>query len=961
MTFVASLLLSTLPQVFPGGDIKLPPRPAAADAAQAPAVRPVSEMERFRRDLMEMQGPETKVETKLQLMAASYAQPAMESLILEVARSARANEMISLMVVARRFAPAVPKTAERVGDELLFQLLSRPLAEATRSVVETMAALKGAAAKPALMECLRGRIAGVRRQAAEVIAPLLGPDDLPFAVQLSREQSLDLQLRGIDLLRALPGEGSAQRLVELLSRDPTLAGAACAALIGQGEAAVPALQQLVAAPPIDRGYAYGAFALAQIAEAVRPELLQEPLAANLAKRLADPELLTRSLVAIPLADLLFRGAAVPGVDAAVVEALLDVVQPLQFVPNLDLLRRPAEERLQRATGRIVVAGQGLPWRDWWRDQKDGFAAVRSQVVVDAGNAAMAVVTLRQEQRFVRLLAEGLADAAPVAGAVEVVLTKEQMLELVAALQAGGLADAAAMRIDSALPRMRSLQVQVPGGRAQVAMPLAPHARFDALVGLVQGRLDEETWQLYRQPQDEPDRGAFWRAERRWRDANPGTLDRGRRFVRRAVANWPTLSPALRLRAIDQILAHPERKQLLAEEDGERVLAVLGAMPELGELDLRLLEIAAAVPGDRCWRGAVDLAAKAKGGGRPAVRAVFAGLGPDAVLQALQDQNPLVRRAGIDETMVVRDQRAAGRLVELLKDADADVRLAAAVACGHLQIAASARPLVDTIIANDTTPALRQECLRALGRVGGDLAFPVLQRALTAKSQDDKDAAMRGLGELRDPRAAHVLADLVVVGYGKDLGALARVYLQRQTGTLAIPALRSQLDVVQDPAIRDDLVLLIAGYHDASVVPNLLDMLRNPRLAPAAALFLEGTTGLSLGGAQDRVDLAEGWFRKHKGEPQWQWLLEALRADEVPTPLRPEHFTGADGKAPVAELARLLVELTEPRLWALTGAVLRTTAAEDFGAVSMQATKEAREAIAARYRVLVESARAAQGR
>lgn len=44
MTFVASLLLSTLPQVFPGGDIKLPPRPAAADQAQAAVVRPVSEM-----------------------------------------------------------------------------------------------------------------------------------------------------------------------------------------------------------------------------------------------------------------------------------------------------------------------------------------------------------------------------------------------------------------------------------------------------------------------------------------------------------------------------------------------------------------------------------------------------------------------------------------------------------------------------------------------------------------------------------------------------------------------------------------------------------------------------------------------------------------------------------------------------------------------------------------------------
>lgn len=955
MTFVASLLLSVLPQVFPGNDLKLPPRKDVP--AAVPAARPLSEIERFRRDLMEMQGPEQKVEARLQDMAAAYAPPVMESLILEVARSARANEMTSLMTVVRRFGTGSAK----VADELLFQLLSRPLAEATRPVVETMVSLKGADAKPALQECLRSRIAGVRRHAAEAMVPLLTVDDLPFALQLSREQSLDLQMRGIDLLRALPHEGSAQRLTELLSKDPSLAGAACAGLIGQRQSAVGPLQQVLSAPAIDRGQAYAAFALAQIAKDTTPEVLPDAAGPALAQRLTDPELLTRSLVAVPLADLLFRSApGMPAIDASVVEALLDVVQPLQFVPNLDLLRRPAEERLQRTTGRIMTLGAGpvLPWRTWWKDQKEGFAAVRAKIAVDKTSVASAVVTLRQEQRHVRLLAEGLADVPPVADATEVVLTADQMEELLTALHAGGFTDEAAMRVDSALPRVRSLQVRVPAGRAQVAMPLASHPRFDALVALVLARLDEEAWQLYRNPKDEPDRGAFWRAERRWRDANPGALERGRRFLRRAVAGWTTLSPTLRARAIDQVLAHPDRKQLLAEEDGERALAMLASLPELNELDLRLLELAASVPGDRCWRVAVDLAARAKGGGRTAVRAVFAVLPPDAVLQALHDDNPLVRRSGIDEIMVVRDQRAAGRLVELLSDTDPEVRRTAAAACGHLQIAAAARPLIDAIVAADTTPALRQECLRSLGRVGGDLAFPVLQRALTAKSQDDKEAAMRGLGELRDPRAAHVLADLVVVGHGKDLGALARLYLQRQSGTFAIEALRGQLDLVKDPAIRDDLVLLLGGYHDASVVPNLLDLLRSPRLAAQAAPLLEGTTGLSFSDARERGDLAEAWYRKHKNEPQWQWLLDALKAADVATALRPEHFSAADPQAPIAELARLLVEVDQPRLWALAGAVLRTVAREDYGAVSLQTPLPAREAIAARYRLLVESSRSA---
>jgi len=53
--------------------------------------------------------------------------------------------------------------------------------------------------------------------------------------------------------------------------------------------------------------------------------------------------------------------------------------------------------------------------------------------------------------------------------------------------------------------------------------------------------------------------------------------------------------------------------------------------------------------------------------------------------------------------------------------------------------------------------------------------------------------------------------------------------------------------------------------------------------------------------------------------------------------------------------RFLIELP------LAAAVLRTSLGEDFGAVTQQSTQEAREAVAARYRVLVESKEAAQGR
>ncbi|MBL8752189.1 MAG: HEAT repeat domain-containing protein, partial [Planctomycetes bacterium] len=259
-----------------------------------------------------------------------------------------------------------------------------------------------------------------------------------------------------------------------------------------------------------------------------------------------------------------------------------------------------------------------------------------------------------------------------------------------------------------------------------------------------------------------------------------------------------------------------------------------------------------------------------------------------------------------------------------------------------------------IVADGTDPLLRRISLRALGRVGGDMAFPVLQRALLSKSADDKDAAMRGLGELRDPRAAHVLADLAVLGHGKDLGALARLHLQRQPGMLAIPAVRAQMQIVQDKAIRADLVLLVGGWHDAAGVPDLMDLLREPKHAPIASVLLEGATGLSFAAAQDRIDMAEQWYRANKQKPQWQWLLDALRADKVPTSLLPEQFAAEAGLVAVPELARLLVEAPEGRFWALSAAVLRSVTGEDFGAINAQSPTEAREAVAARYRIAFET-------
>ncbi|MCA8964592.1 MAG: HEAT repeat domain-containing protein, partial [Planctomycetes bacterium] len=813
--FARALLTATLLQgaFAPGlsaqNKIGLPPLEKPTTAAEAP--RPETELQRFRRDLVEMQGSPPKVEARLQEMAIAY--PAIESLIVQVARSARVNEMQNLMVVARRFG--TPK----VGDELLFQLLARPLGEATRATVETMALLQGDEAHKALQSCIRGRIAAVRRHATDVFVTMIEPTDFDFAMQLSGDQKLDLQLRGVDLLQALRDERSRARLIALLSKEPALASYACDALVGLGVDAAGDLQALCNQPPIDRGWAYAAFALAQIEQATGQLLLDPAWVPQLDRRLRDPEPLTRCLAAVALADLAYRSPADQAFsDVDIAEALLDVVEPQRFVANLDMLRLPCERRLLRLSGRIIGANQSLRWRDWWQTQRADFVGLRADVTVAPETAGRVIFTLRKDQRVARLLAEDYADLQPLQGAIEVLLTKEQVLALAGDLREAGFGDATRFREVSGLPATRSLQVQVGGARAQVAVSAAENLAFDALSKVIQDRLDAELWQMFRHPTDEPDRAAFWRAERRWREEHTDEVERGKRFARRVVRVWPQLSPVLRARGVAFLFDHPQRQGLLEEAEGEAILAMLrkGQEPDgfgFGDLELRLLELAAAVPGDKVWRECVDFAARSDASDNKAVRAVFAVLGPDAVLAALADERPAVRRVAIDEAVSVRDQRAGPRLVELLADADMAVQIKATQAVGVMQIEAAADPLIGIVVAEQTQPLLRREALRALGRVGGPKAFGVLERALAATAQEDKEAALRGLGELRDPRASHLLAELAVIGHGKDLGALARYYLQRQGGVLAVPALRHQLQLVTDQAIRGELVLLLGLYQD----------------------------------------------------------------------------------------------------------------------------------------------------
>jgi len=949
MIATVAVFLSSLLAAPQNPSLRLPASQKPQPNTPATVQRPVSEIDRFVRHVARLRTAPVEVERALQTIAQEF--PDVEALILQRLPAALANELQDLMVAARRFA------TPRIADEIQFQLLARPVGEATRDLVETMATLKGERRNEALRTCIRGRIAGVRRAATESLARTATAEDLDFALELVDEQQLDFRLSGIDLLAAVPTPRARERLIQLLAKDPTVAGAACMALQRRFADARADLMALLTQPAIDRSFHYAAFLVcSEDKDGTQLPPVEAVPALEAALKGVDP--IAKSLAGIALGRMCYYGKADTADDAAVVAALLDVVVGASFVPNYQLLRGPAENALQRLTGRTGT--ETVAWRDWWKESQKGFAGLRSRIDLNAEQASFAVIVLRDDRRVVRLLGEQLADLPTIAGALEYVVDAQQMGQLVASLQQSGFMQPGAIVPPAGAPIARTLELSVGDARTQVGAPIQAMPAFDALAALVDRAAEKEFWQLLRHPADEPERGAFWRAERRARLAQTDPMESARRSLRRAVRVWPLCSPVQRKLVLAWMLAFDKRGEVASEEDGRGLLQLAESAPQFGEEEMVLCELAASSPGDAVWRECVDVVARRTARSRASIDRVFAVLGADRVLQALADERVEVRRAAIDQAVAGRDLRAQEPLIQRFDDEDPTVRRAAVFAVGQLRLSAAREPLVKRILDEQTDPFLRRDALLAIGKIGGDGAFSLLQRALASPVQADRDAALRGLGELKDPRAADQLAEIFAASVGQPNAELARAYLTRMGQAFAVPALRKQLDT-KNPDVRQEIVLTLATWQDPQSVPDLIELLQRRHEPILVAGMLSGTTGLDLDSVGDPVYALDAWYRDHRQEPQWRWLLQALERDKITHSLAEDQLSAQQSLAALPELARLMCDAEQGRIRVLASAVLRQQSGEDYGTLTTTTPTDVRQSIAARYRELYEGARAAQGR
>lgn len=171
----------------------------------------------------------------------------------------------------------------------------------------------------------------------------------------------------------------------------------------------------------------------------------------------------------------------------------------------------------------------------------------------------------------------------------------------------------------------------------------------------------------------------------------------------------------------------------------------------------------------------------------------------SLLQALKDKNSDVRIRAAEALGKLSSQKAIPGLIQALDDKDFWVRQSAAEALGKLDSqaaaipgwlqalehqdswvrqslvkargkAASKAPIPGFQALEHQDPFVRWRAVEALGNLGSQAAIPSLLQTLEDENSNVRSSAVKGLGKLKNDRAAHILPNLrtlIPTESGKD--------------------------------------------------------------------------------------------------------------------------------------------------------------------------------------------------
>ena len=919
------------------GRITLPGQLRVQGQQQAGVARIRNDAAQFHRDVIDLRRskflkPQDE-EALMQILQRDYDKPA--AMAVALAATSRADLVYGLMKVVDRFGEMYN------AEELHFQVLTKPLGQATERVIQTIVRKSGGSAKEKLLDYLSSKYTPVRQAAVKLLPPLLSEEDVPRILALTRDRKSDIRRKAVQVSVKMDSVELRARLLQMLQQDSGVAGEVCRALIASGPRVVPDLVEIVENPARSRAFGYAAFALVTLERQQGSKYLTQQMIPHLRRELTGDDSMLRATSALALGTLVHRSSETSDDDAAIVEGLVLLVAPDDFVTGLKLFQPAAVDFLERFSGQRELRGQA--WRGWWESNRDGFSGLRGSLEITSVNGDRSLLLWSAGEYFLAFHGEEFPSSDLPVGCVSYILTAEQMVEIVTELRGLGFMSDLEPPID---PNAWSLDLSV--GSSRVSGRFQPDGRGVAIHRSVAAVAYREMWQQYRDASTHPDVTEFWREELRWRQENPD--ERDRRLVERILSRLPALDHAGRDRALSDLQTVRELSELITEADGVNLVEIASSLEEIDTSDFRLLEVALIAPGNLIWRRALEvLDLKTDGTSAEVSARLFRLLGMDRVVIAIQHPSRAVALAAMQYVAATNHQAAVPALMERMVDADLAVRQTSIYALGTLKADEARQALIEQEL--EAPPGIKRELWIALARIGGPGVMTILRRASTEPDLDDRRAALAAMGHTKSSEMAEILAARFA-NRGAELDVLAQqaeVSL-RQLGTpLAIPALQPHLQMENGDA-RRQIVLLLGEFNDPMVVLDLIDLQRDPRSERLAARFLSETTGVDLRDVNNRIAHMNAWFAQNRSNTQAAWYVAALRRAQVPTSLSVFSLSPGSGVAAVPELTRLLVAIKDPHLVAMTGAMLRSTSGEDFTRGIRNAGRSGLTAIAERYKI-----------
>lgn len=719
-----------------------------------------------------------------------------------------------------------------------------------------------------------GRDTDVRLRAARLLHAFIDHDNVrPALRQALRDRSIPVAFESV---RAVAGTGRPEDLEYLRT------------------------EILQAEPSQELGYLLHALLSHQ--QSLNMLLVDEEIVPKLTLALSERDLFVSGAAAAALAEFYFRSSsevALELIEKDMLHALVRAVGGITFYPQFARFSPLAESSLQRITAQDFGGQDRSAWLTWYTDNRSEFRIVRGSLPLEPDDYDRLQVSWSpSDGQLHRLIGHAVENAEPGSR----VLGRRDMEELVAALEEARILD------NRVLPGTygpadedlnATLEIEVDGRRKPLRF--RGDSGFKWLPPLLQDLTNtwkETSWQLLA---SHPDRASFVKQNLfAWDGA--GKDERNRLLVTWSQGRLSNLgdedfvawAQELRTRpglesAWKQELALEFLRQipLRPESDAATFAAMqVGLRKPEGQLVEPLLTAVHSEPileplrSDMLLDGFVLLGAGAAesslSDSRLAVRVAAARAlgrtGPSgfqALLRALQDENPLVVRMAARSLGELGDSQALPYLVDLAEPyRPKEVRKDAIWALGELGLEAGLASIVAGAKAENA--AVRITSVSALGRVlEGPVteAFVELFPDYAATSLEItylRALELRGAGVTREVLRAHL--DSI------DTAIARRAAIH--AGRLGDPQAGQYLITMLADAPRDEEVLTSLTYALA------VDFRHNP---DPAGTYLS-------------------WWRIHGGKPPQDWLRSGASFAGYELP---ESFADADSAESVPALLRVL--------------------------------------------------------